>query len=152
MDMKRLVLAVMCAAASVLSAAAAPLPRFLGIEFGQELDVHDEAVLKSYGLGKPVTVTRYPEKKTYYQCDSTAPKDGFDSFSVDVSLDGKVFCISAEVMCKDRDEASRKTKEISADLKKRYGDRVDENGKVLLEVSPDMIRRCGRKCVQEPGL
>ena len=112
-----------------------PLPKLVGIEFGQELDVFDEEVRKSYGLSAPATVNLVQENVTYYQCDSVAPKDGFDSFSVDVTLDKKVFGISADVKCKDKEEVKRKVKEISDDLKKRFADRVNEGGHILLTVS-----------------
>lgn len=112
-----------------------PLPRFCGFELGQRLDVLDAEVRQSYGLGSPALVVEEKDKFTYRQCDSVAPKYGFDSYSIDVTMDGTVFGISADLKCADKAEAEKRKGEIVEDLKKKFGSRISENGHITLSVA-----------------
>ena len=112
-----------------------PLPRFCGFEIGQDLDVLDAAIRQSYGLGNPATVVEAKDGFTFRQCDSVAARYGFDNFAVDVTMDGKVFGISADVKCANKAESDKKRQEIVAELKKKFGDRINDGGNIILTVN-----------------
>ena len=120
----------------------APLPKFLGIEIGQSLDVQHEATRKAYGLKPPALIVEAKDGFRYWQCDSIAPKDGFESFSVDVTLSNTVFRVEADVSCRDWAETKKKREEIVEDLKKRFKGRFCENGDIEARVS------CGTNFVE----
>ena len=106
--MKRMMVMVAVALASVMALSATV--EFLGVEVGGTLDVQDAKVRKKVGVGEPVTVVLANEKFTYWQCDSKAPKGGYDEFGVMVSTNKAVLGVSASVNCPDEKTAAEKKK------------------------------------------
>jgi len=109
--------------------------RFLGIEVGGTLDVHDKAVRDSLGLKEPSIVTLANEKFTYYECDSKCPRDGYDEYFVDVSTNNVVLGVVASIKCRDEEDSMSKASKVCEELKKEFGDRIAPLGEYCLWVS-----------------
>ena len=109
--------------------------RFLGIEVGGTLDVHDKAVRDSLGLKEPSIVTLANEKFTYYECDSKCPRDGYDEYFVDVSTNKVVLGLVASIKCRDKEETKSKVSKVCEELKKEFGDRIAPLGEYCVWVS-----------------
>lgn len=130
--MKRLMVMVAVVVAGYAAVAAAV--EFLGIEVGGTLNVQDAKVREKVGVGEPVTVVLANEKFTYWQCDSKAPKGGYDEFGVMVSTNNVVIGVSASVDCPDEKTATEKKEKIFFAFKAKYASRLSPNGEFVLNV------------------
>lgn len=130
--MKRMMVMVAVALASVMALSATV--EFLGVEVGGTLDVQDAKVREKVGVGEPVTVVLANEKFTYWQCDSKAPKGGYDDFGVMVSTNNVVLGVSASVNCPDEKTAKEKKEKIFSEFKAKYASRLSPNGEFVLNV------------------
>ena len=124
----------MAAVAVAGYAAVAAAVEFLGVEVGGTLNVQDAMVREKVGVGEPVTVVLANEKYTYWQCDSKAPKGGYDEFGVMVSTNNVVLGITASVNRKDEKTAVEKKEKIFAEFKSKYADRLAPDGGYVLNV------------------
>ena len=144
--MKRMMVMVAVALASVMALSATV--EFLGVEVGGTLDVQDAKVREKVGVGEPVTVVLANEKFTYWQCDSKAPKGGYDEFGVMVSTNKVVLGVSASVNCPDEKTAAEKKGKIIAEFKAKYADRLSPDGGYTLTVATGSDSATGKAYVE----
>ena len=123
----------MAAVAVAGYAAVAAAVEFLGVEVGGTLNVQDAKVREKVGVGKPVSIVLASGFK-YWQCDSTAPKCGYDEFGVMVSTNNVVLGVSASVDCPDEKTAKEKKEKIFSEFKAKYASRLSPDGGFVLNV------------------
>ena len=130
--MKKLLVVV---AAVAGYAAVAATVEFLGIEVGGTLNVLDAKVRERVGFGKPTTVNLVNANYSYLDCDSVAPKGGYDYFGVSVSTNNVVLSVTASVDCADEKSAAVKKENILSEFKAKYADRLAPDGNFIVEVT-----------------
>ena len=143
--MKRMMVMVAVALASVMAFSATV--EFLGVEVGGTLNVQDAKVREKVGVGKPVSIVLASGFK-YWQCDSTAPKCGYDEFGVMVSTNKAVLGVSASVNCPDEKTAEEKKGKIIAEFKAKYADRLSPDGGYALTVATGSDSATGKAYVE----
>lgn len=116
-------------------AAYAKTPELLGFRIGDRLDVTDKAALAERNLTPPATVTVSRNGFQYYQCDSLAPRGGYDTYIVDVTTNGTIASVWAVIKCNDKDEVVLKVKSLAAEFNKTYADSIgNTEGTSTIEV------------------